>query len=58
MLVFRIVATVIMGFSCSTCLFKNVNFFKEDIYQDKKIVLWTLYGWLWRAFVIVALWVI
>lgn len=58
MLVFRIVATVLVGISCSTCLFKNVNFFKEDIYQDKKIVLWTLYGWLWRAFVIVALWVI
>ena len=58
MLVFRIIATVLVGISYFTSFVKNTNFFKEDINQDRKIILWTLYGWLWRAFVIVALWVI
>ena len=59
MLVFRILATVFVGISCFTCFIKNVVFFKDDEkYQLAKVSIWTIYGWLWRAFVIVSLWVI
>ena len=45
MLVFRIVATILMGVSCLAPL-------------EEKNTIDTLFGLSWRAFVIVALWVI
>ena len=62
MLVFRILATVFVGISVITGLLKNIVIFcdKED---TEKINLGAVFGWcawsiLWRAFVIVAIWVI
>lgn len=61
MLVIRIIGTVIVGLSCFTAFIKNCAIFKH-CETDKEIVLktygWTIYGWLWRAFIIVALWII
>lgn len=60
MLVFRILGTVLVGLSCLTAFLKNCTIFKE-LNEDKlvrNVCGWTIYGWLWRAFVIVALWVI
>lgn len=61
MLALRIIATVLLGISCSTCLFKNINVFDgRDMHfpTDKYIIVSTLWGWLWRAFVIVVIWLI
>lgn len=59
MLVLRIIATVLMGISCATCLFKNINIFSRGTAEgDREVVLTTIYGCTWRAFVIVALWLI
>ena len=61
MLALRIIGTVFVAFSCITTLLKNCAVFK-DISDDSALVrrvgLWTIYGWLWRAFVIVALWLL
>ena len=56
MLALRIIGTVLIGFSCFTCLFKNIGMFSDR--KDRYVIGWTAYGWLWRAFIIVALWVI
>ena len=60
MLIFRILGTVLVGISCITSFLKNCLIFKE--FDDTRLVRnvsgWTLYSWLWRAFIIVALWVI
>lgn len=60
MLAFRIIATVLMGLSCFTALVKNINIYAKHNTksEDIAIIISTAYGWLWRAFVIVALWVI
>ena len=59
MLVFRILATIFLGFSCFTALAKNVNIYVDKgKYNDTAIFVSTIYGWLWRAFVLVALWLI
>ena len=55
MLVFRILGTVFTGLSCVSCFFKNINIFSKS---DKSVIVATVYGWLWRALVIVALWII
>lgn len=61
MLVFRILGTIFVGLSCITTMIKNANCFSQG--HDKnieKMLTWiaTVWGWLWRAFVIVALWLI
>lgn len=63
MLVFRIIATLIISISCITCFVKNVNVFLKlsgfsEKERDMAIIISTVYGWLWRAFIIVALWLI
>ena len=63
MLVFRILATVFLSISCVMCLVKNINIFvdtgkKEDTVGNWFVVFGTTIGWSWRAFVIVAVWVI
>ena len=57
MLALRIIATVFVGLSFLTTWVKNSNVWSS---QNEDGMLWgvTLYGWLWRAFVIVAIWVI
>ncbi|MBO7713392.1 MAG: hypothetical protein J6S85_07450 [Methanobrevibacter sp.] len=60
MLALKIIATVLLGLSCITTFIKNVNIFEdsnEKSFNTKAIALFTLWGWLWRALVIVALWV-
>lgn len=62
MLVFRILATVFVGISVITGLMKNIVMFASgDNVEDVKagaIIGWSLWSLLWRAFVIVAIWVI
>lgn len=61
MLALRIIATVLLALSCSTCFFKNINVFDSHDTRssyDKYVIIATLWGWLWRAFVIVAVWLI
>ena len=55
MLVFRILGTIFVGISCLTAFSKNINIFTDS---NKLVVMSTLYSWLWRALVIVALWII
>lgn len=57
-MVFRIIGTILMGLSCFTCFFKNISVFKDYEHVDRDVILFTLYGLLWRAFVIAALWLI
>ena len=48
-----------MGLSCITTFIKNVNVYaNKGKFDDACIIVTSIYGWLWRAFVIVALWVI
>ena len=60
MLWLRIVATVFMGISCATCLMKNINIFTDTQHPNgtanKELAIATIYGWLWRAFIIFAIW--
>ena len=59
MLVFRILATILVGISCLTAVIKNINIFGgRKSSDDYFVVAAIIYGWLWRAFVIVALWLI
>lgn len=62
MLVFRILATVFLSISCVMCLIKNINIFSDTKHNDRLdnilVITSTAIGWSWRAFVIVAVWVI
>ena len=58
MLVFRILATVFLGISCLTDFFKNVGLFADNPNEIRNVCIWTIYGWLWRAFCRVAIWLI
>ena len=60
MLVFRIIATVLLGISCFTALVKNINIYARHNtkQEDIAVIVSTAYGWIWRAFVIVVLWLI
>ena len=59
MLVFRVLATIFIGISCLTAIIKNINIFGGDTgTHDVVVIMSTAWGWLWRAFVIVALWLI
>ena len=60
MLWLRIVATVFMGISCMTCLVKNIHLYsntqKPSENDTIEVAISTIYGWLWRAFIIFAIW--
>lgn len=60
MLWLRIAATVFMGISCITCFIKNSNIYTNTEHPNQnasiELAIATVYGWLWRAFVIVAIW--
>ena len=57
MLALRIIATTFIGLSCITTVLKTMAIYEEE---PEKIVLFTftIYSWLWRALVIVTLWII
>lgn len=57
MLALRIIATVFMGLSFLTTWIKNSNVWSRTDENGMCLGV-TLYGWLWRAFVIVVIWVI
>lgn len=60
MLALKMIATLFVVISFITCFTKNVNIFEdknEKGFNTKAIVVATLYGWVWRTLVIVALWV-
>lgn len=62
MLVFRILATVFVALSVITSFLKNVYIFYDEehhrFYNLGKFIFANLYGVLWRAFVITAIWLI
>ena len=58
MLVFRILATAFLGISCVMTLPNKVSIYKDTPHSDRNIALSTIISLLWRAFVIVAVWVI
>lgn len=54
MIAWRIIATLFVAFSYFSTLLKN-----ECVFEEKKpIAIATLYGWLWRTFVIVIIWIL
>ena len=55
MLALRIIATIFVGLSCITTVLKTMAIYEEE---PEKIVLFIIYSWLWRALVIVTLWII
>lgn len=56
MLVFRIIATVLMGYSMISCFAKDLMIIGGDGNDTLlKTLFWSM---IWRAFVIVALWLI
>lgn len=55
MLALRIIATVFMGLSVISMIMKNFNIWDKNPEAAAGV---TVYGTLWRAFVIVALWLI
>lgn len=57
MLALKIISTVFLGLSVFTSVGKNLCMFERDE-TGKDFLLWTLYSWLWRALVIVTIWVI
>ena len=61
MLALKIIATVFIGISFITALIKNMGFAElmadNDAQQKSYFFLSMLYSCLWRALVIVALWV-
>ena len=57
MLALRIIATVFVGLSFLTAWIKNSNVWSRADENGMCLGV-TLYGWLWRAFVIVVIWVI
>lgn len=64
MLAIRIIGTVLIGISAFTAFLKNINIwgdrkgFGVRLADDIPVIISTLIGFLWRAFVIVALWII
>ena len=57
MLALKIIATVFLGLSCVTSVIKNAALFANKDNEIQNFSIWSLYGLLWRAFIIVALWV-
>lgn len=55
MLTLKVFATLFVALSFVTSLFKNIYILDEE---PKPTVVVTLYGWLWRAFVLVVIWII
>ena len=58
MLVFRILTTVFISISIFTALLKNIAVINDKEAQVGATVFYCLWSVLWRAFVIVAVWVI
>lgn len=58
MLVFRIIATVLLGLSLMCAPMKNILFFNNTRKEVRNAIIGTLWSLLWRAFVIVAIWII
>lgn len=57
MLALRIIATIFVGLSCITTIVKTVEAIDVDDHPGAAL-LFIIYSWLWRALVIVTLWVI
>lgn len=55
MLVLKILATLFLAISFITAYTKNSSLFEGE---KKAIAATTLWGWLWRTFVIVVIWVL
>lgn len=61
MIALKIISTIFLGLSCVSTFLKNVLAFhddKTDTFHTKTIFIGTFYGWLWRALVIVTIWVV
>lgn len=58
MLVLKILVTLFVSFSCITDVIKNVGLFANSPHEIRNFVIWTICEWLWKAFVIVAIWLV
>lgn len=58
MLIFRIIATVLLSLSLMCAPIKNILIFKDTRKEVRNALIGTLWSLLWRAFVIVAIWII
>ena len=56
MLALKIIATIFLAFSFITCALKNYNTLDDSTGDICPELFATFYGWSWRAFCIVALW--
>ena len=56
MLALRIIATVLLGISCVMTLPNKICIYKDMKHSDRDIIITTLISLLWRAFVIVVIW--
>lgn len=54
MFALKIIATVFIGISILGSFIKNLVTFDKD----GQVIAFTLYGWAWRVFVIVILWLL
>ena len=54
MIALKIICTVFLGISIIGSFFKNLVAFDKD----SQVIGFTLYGWAWRALVIVTLWLV
>ena len=54
MLALKIICTVFLGISVIGSFFKNIVAFEGD----REVFGFSIYGWLWRALVIVTLWLL
>ena len=58
MLVFKILSTIFVGFSCITTIIKTSYIIKCEDAEGWQWFLWNGYSLIWRAFVIVSIWLI
>lgn len=58
MLVLKILATIFVSISVITGISKNINLCENEGASTASFIVVSLYSILWRALVIVALWVI
>lgn len=58
MLVLKIISTVFVGISCITTVLKNLIIVHDNEVNTVGFILATLYSLLWRALVIVTIWVV
>lgn len=58
MLVLKILVTLFVSFSCFTGVIKNIGLFANTPHEIRNFTIYTICEWLWKAFVIVTIWLV